>query len=389
MKSPRRKRISQYTPGRLLRLRVLTGLALLALMLMVILILNISAVPIINNVAQEITSYTGSPLQNVLFAGVAKSGTTSLTSWLLDSFGMCGAKVLPGELDNTHNEDLVRKEVHFYDKDNTFQGKGIQFYKRKYDHCSGQKHIMDGTPDTVMFPDRVYSTYKKEAPELLSALKIIVTLREPSSRELSWYNHMVDLASEYKKNNTKVPNWIKTVLDTEKEASPIMNFDEYTQQLIHGRLRDRLRQDSFYAKHLIKWFELFDRQQILILSYDEVKADPDKVQWRIKQFLGLKNQFAGLNDPSSSTSTSTSTGSTSTLPKKNQRNSSLKQSIPSCKAQSTLADLFEPEHEKLYLLLEANSGPCSMEQHPFPKFRLGKCIATTDMKQKGTNGTPA
>lgn len=63
---------------------------------------------------------------------------------------------------------------------------------------------------------------------------------------------MVDLASEYKKNNTKVPNWIKTVLDTEKEASPIMNFDEYTQQLIHGRLRDRLRQDSFYAKHLIK-----------------------------------------------------------------------------------------------------------------------------------------
>jgi hypothetical protein len=127
----------------------------------------------------------------------------------------------------------------------------------------------------------------------------------------------------------------------------------------------------------------------LILSYDEVKADPDKLQWRIKQFLGLKNQFAGLNDPSSSTSTSTGTGSTSTLPKKNQRNSSLKQSIPSCKAQSTLADLFEPEHEKLYLLLEANSGPCSMEQHPFPKFRLGKCIATTDMKQKGTNGTPA
>jgi len=65
---------------------------------------------------QEITLYSGFPLPNDLFAGVAKSNTTSLTSWLLDSFGMCGAKVLPGELDNTHIEEWV----HFYDNDNTF-----------------------------------------------------------------------------------------------------------------------------------------------------------------------------------------------------------------------------------------------------------------------------
>jgi hypothetical protein len=154
-----------------------------------------------------------------------------------------------------------------------------------------------------------------------------------------------------------------------------MDHDEYIQQLIHGRLRKKLRPDSFYARHLTTWFDLFDRQQILILSYDEVKAEPQKVQWRIKQFLGLKN--------GNSRSSSTDNG-TSTLQKKNQRNSSLKQSVPSCQAQSTLDDLFEPENEKLYLLLEANPGP-PMEQHPFPKFRLGKCIATTDMKQEGDN----
>ena len=67
----------------------------------------------------------------MLFAGVAKSGTTSLTSWLLDSFGMCGARILPGELDITRNEDLLRKELHFI-KNSTFRNKGIQWYMKKY-----------------------------------------------------------------------------------------------------------------------------------------------------------------------------------------------------------------------------------------------------------------
>lgn len=146
-------------------------------------------------------------------------------------------------------------------------------------NCDVQKFIIDGTPDTVMFPERVYSTYKTKAPELLTDLKIIVTLREPTPRELSWYNHMVDMASEYKKNGTtKIPNWIRTVLGVEKESTPIMNVDEYTHHLAHGKLHEKIRQDSFYAKHLTKWFELFDRHQILILSYDELKADPYKVQ---------------------------------------------------------------------------------------------------------------
>jgi len=43
-----------------------------------------------------------------------------------------------------------------------------------------------------------------------------------------------------------------------------------------------------YAEHLARWFEHFDRDRFLILTLDELEADPQGVYDRIFGFLGLK-----------------------------------------------------------------------------------------------------
>merc|ERR1712194_228232 len=105
---------------------------------------------------------------------------------------------------------------------------------------------------------------------------------------------------------------------------------------------------SLYAIHLRRWFDLFDRKQILVSSYDELKQDPTKLQERVRSFLG--RAIPGQ------------------LKRSNANDNQFKVQSPSCEAKQALQDVFVPQNEQLYQLLESNPGP-SMEQRPFPKFR--------------------
>ena len=134
----------------------------------------------------------------------------------------------------------------------------------------------------------------------------------------------------------------------------IKTFDEYVEQNILPALeKEWQRNFSRYAHYLKEWFNRFDRvNQILVLSYDELKANHTSLLSRIKEFLesDFDNHFGQSNSHS--------------FPEKVH--------LPSCDAQAKLLSVFAPMNEELYALLEANPGP-SMEQRPFPTFELGKC----------------
>ena len=104
---------------------------------------------------------------------------------------------------------------------------------------------------------------------------------------------------------------------------------------------------SRYADLLKRWFNLFDRKKILVLSYDELKDDPGKVQWRIRKFLGgtFPGELGHLNTKGSMTT---------------------KEVSP--KAKEILGPIFSVKNEELYDLLVDNKGPW-MEQSPFPHFK--------------------
>ena len=129
---------------------------------------------------------------------------------------------------------------------------------------------MDATPDYLTYPERIYETYSQVSKNALSTLKVMLVIREPVSRELSLYNH----AHAYNNNIAST-------------------FEEYAEVLVE-RLSNQNKvkhQTGFYVDHIKKFNSFLSRDQILILSYHEVKTNPDRAQWRIEQFLG--QQFEG------------------------------------------------------------------------------------------------
>ena len=84
-----------------------------------------------------------------------------------------------------------------------------------------------------------------------------------------------------------------------------------------------------------------------MLSYDEMKTDPEKMQWRIQHFLGREfpGQLGVLNTHES--------------PDK------VREIPPS--AQEMLEPYYRDKNVELYEFLDSNPGPW-MEQHPFLRF---------------------
>jgi hypothetical protein len=207
---------------------------------------------------------------------------------------------------------------------------------------------MDATPDTLQFAERVRFTYEAAGGGQAETVKFIVILRDPVFRELSLYNHM---AFEYRLIGENDRNeWNREVA---KEDGSVMSFEEFVLEKSIPALGQatgpgRSTRHSLYATHLSKWFELFDRKQILVLSYDELQRQPEKLQERIQNFLGH-----------------TITGE---LKRANSNDNKYKVHLPSRKAKEALNAVFTPLNEELYQLLESNPGPY-MEQRPFPRFQ--------------------
>mmetsp|Transcript_26560 Transcript_26560/g.64762 ORF Transcript_26560/g.64762 Transcript_26560/m.64762 type:complete len:297 (-) Transcript_26560:77-967(-) len=275
-------------------------------------------------------------MPQVLLIGAQKAGTSAIADWLFDHGGFSRPKVFEDE------PDYYSKEVHFFDNDCRYC-EGPKFYGKRFDGCDG----VDATPDTLQFAERVYNCYKAAGGNQSRLVKIMVILREPILRELSLYNHLA-YDCRYLPQSERTP-WQEQVLNSDGD---IMSFDEFVAQVSLPGLEaksgpGRSTRHGFYAAHLKKWFELFDRSQILVLSYQELQENPRKLQGRIQKFLG--REIAGE------------------LTRANSNDNAHKVRSPSNKALALLDDVFASENEQLYTLLETNPGPV-MEQRPFPRF---------------------
>jgi hypothetical protein len=278
----------------------------------------------------------------VQLIGAQKAGTSAIAEWLFEG-GFRRPRVFNSE------PCYYRKEAHFFDIDWNFH-KGINYYASRFedDSASGAP-ALDATPDTLAFAHRVHGIYQLAG--CVSAVKIIVILRDPIARELSLYNHLAFACRNL--NSSELSGWHQQVT---KPDNTIMTFDEFVQTVTMRALVTHEPEDrglgrssryGLFANHLQEWFELFDRDQILVLSYDELQTMPSKLQERIQIFLGR------------------------TVPgniyRANENESSQKVRLPSHDAEKTLRSFFGPHNERLYQLLEATPGP-PMEQRPFPRF---------------------
>ena len=302
-------------------------------------------------------------IPNLLLGGAQKCGTSALHAALELLSKSSDSVCLPNKL--AAEEQHFAKELHFFDTDERWR-EGPNFFLKRYRHClanQGQSSIdskqwrLDSTPSYMLFPERITSFYKKYGA--LDDLRIIFILREPVSREISWYKHKkriyvkrgIPLSEE---NLTSLHNYWRRKNFSELLASNGDNSRNLADPLLFNR--------GLYGPLLERWTTSMPgrRTQILVLSYAELLEDQVSVLKRIYGFLQLgcqKNVSCELP---------------SKVPIRNKFSRLLYNATETpCAYQDELAALYEESNQGVYQLLRLNPGPPT-EERPFRNFKY-KC----------------
>lgn len=148
------------------------------------------------------------------------------------------------------------KEPAFFTNGN--REKGFRWYANHFAHCSGEKLRGEISPAYLV---------RKEAPRLIHEaypdVKLIISLRDPVERFISACNFKYSLG----RYNT---------LDFSGDVETA-----YEPDIRRGR----------YYRHLSRFLEYFNRDQIFPVFYEDIKKDPIAFMQNIFRFLGVDDTF--------------------------------------------------------------------------------------------------
>ncbi len=206
-------------------------------------------------------------LPDFLIIGAQRSGTSSLYKWLSRH-----PNVVPS----------LRKEVEYFSIEHL---RGERWYRGHFPLAVRRRvaqlrnrpwQTFEATPDYLFDPRA-----PQRAASLLPSAKLIVLLREPSSRAVSHYHHNVrlnleelDLVAALQAESARLaPEWPQLANDPGYRATPFRRYS----YVARGR----------YADQLERWLAHFRRSQILIMRSEDLFADPEMYFAEILDFLGL------------------------------------------------------------------------------------------------------
>lgn len=134
--------------------------------------------------------------------------------------------------------------------------RGISWYQGLFDQTVSENIRGEIDPDIITCPEasaRIQSLY----PEV----KIIVIFRNPADLFFSSYDHAI------RKGDIK--------------DQPVPAWERYP----------AFRQELEYAKLLMPYYSLFPRDQILVLFYEEIVTQPERILGKINKFLGVEAEY--------------------------------------------------------------------------------------------------
>ena len=190
-----------------------------------------------------------------IIAGASKSGTSSIYIYL----GFHPQILLPH-----------KKEIDFYWKN---YKRGLDWYLAHFPTITDRPDFLTGeaTPNYLRFPE-VADRIKEAFPNT----KIIILLRNPADRAISWHYH---------KFNTGLTN--KDL--AEEIAKEMENLKDITEEEItttHFANPDNIISSLYYYK-LKPWIETLGREQFLILKSEDFYQNPDREMAKVYDFLDL------------------------------------------------------------------------------------------------------
>ena len=205
-------------------------------------------------------------LPNFLIIGAAKSGTTALYERL-----KLHPEIFLSDIKEP-NFFVLKNSKYKFDKEtinssylNSFVY-NLKDYSSLFSEAERFKAIGEASP--------IY-LYDKNAPleikNTIPDIKLIVILRNPIERAFSNFSmHLAGLGLE------TTNNFIEA-LELEDER-----IDKDWWWGFH------YKNAGLYSEQLTRYFNIFKKDQILILTYDDFKINPDKIYLEITNFLGVR-----------------------------------------------------------------------------------------------------
>lgn len=207
-------------------------------------------------------------LPDFIIIGAQKAGTASLYHYLGQH-----PQLLPS----------YRKEVHYFDggldpKMDSY-AKGRSWYQAYFPL---KRTIRPGQQTFEASPLYMFNPLAPQRiTDLLPKVKIIALLRNPTERAISQYFH------EKRKNNETLP--IHEAMQREEERlEAVLKAGDYKHaSFIHHTYKSR----GHYKEQLERYFQVFPKENILILGSEELFADPVATLQRTFTFLNVAPEF--------------------------------------------------------------------------------------------------
>jgi hypothetical protein len=205
---------------------------------------------------QQLVEWGAIPsLPEALIIGAPKSGTTSLAAYLLH---------------HPHLWVHPRKELHFFD--------GRWDWGQTWYCC--QFPVFQATAGVIRLEDTPNYLQLPEAPERLHSLipeaRLVVLLREPLDRAISWYHHMA------RQEGLSQP--LEGVI--EAELSGLLELDPQQRSEL-GWFGSNCLAGSLYGSQLARWYRFFRPDQLLLLRFEDLITNPLGASQRVASHLGV------------------------------------------------------------------------------------------------------
>ena len=201
------------------------------------------------------------PKQNApdfIIIGAAKCGTSSLYNYL------------------SHHPQILlphKKEIDFFWKKFEY---GIDWYLAQFPTISDRPNFITGEASTNYIRFLIVAERIKEH---FPQTKLIVLLRNPVERTVSWHYH-------------KLNSGLTTGTLAEAVAQEMKQLENFSEEDIirKGHHNPDNILGSLYLYKLRAWMELFDREQFCVIRSEDLYAHPAEVMKKVYSFLGLSEQ---------------------------------------------------------------------------------------------------
>ena len=191
-------------------------------------------------------------LPNFLIIGAQKSATTFVHHCLMEH----------------HDVFMPSGETPFFEDPDYLQS-DLQSFERLFERCSDKRAIGIKRPSYLHKPECPQRIYRH-----IPSARLIAILRDPVERAISAYYHNASAG-----------------------FAPITHVNKGLLEIIDGKHAKKypraaeIIEFGFYHRHLSRYLQYFDREQMLVMLYDDIKNSPLDSLKKVFGFLRIDEEY--------------------------------------------------------------------------------------------------